>query len=49
LIQYFRRCAVRLRRVSTADQNPNHQIDALRRAGVTADDIYVDHAIDLPR
>ena len=31
-------------RVSTADQNPDHQIDALRRAGVAAKDIYVDHA-----
>ena len=31
-------------RVSTADQNPDHQIDALRRAGVAHDDIYVDHA-----
>jgi DNA invertase Pin-like site-specific DNA recombinase len=31
-------------RVSTADQNPDHQIDALRRAGVANDDIYVDHA-----
>ena len=31
-------------RVSTADQNPSHQIDALRRAGVADDDIYVDHA-----
>jgi DNA invertase Pin-like site-specific DNA recombinase len=31
-------------RVSTADQNPDHQIDALIRAGVAARDIYVDHA-----
>jgi len=31
-------------RVSTADQNPDHQVDALRRAGVAAKDIYVDHA-----
>jgi DNA invertase Pin-like site-specific DNA recombinase len=30
--------------VSTADQNPDHQVDALRRAGVAAKDIYVDHA-----
>ena len=29
-------------RVSTADQNPDHQIDALTRAGVN--DIYIDHA-----
>jgi len=31
-------------RVSTAEQNPDHQIDALTRAGVAANDIYVDHA-----
>jgi len=31
-------------RVSTADQNPDHQVDALRRADVAARDIYVDHA-----
>jgi DNA invertase Pin-like site-specific DNA recombinase len=31
-------------RVSTADQNPDHQIDALIRAGVAARNIYVDHA-----
>jgi len=31
-------------RVSTADQNPAHQADALRRAGVAEADIYVDHA-----
>ena len=31
-------------RVSTADQNPNHQVDALRRAGVAEKDIYIDHA-----
>jgi DNA invertase Pin-like site-specific DNA recombinase len=31
-------------RVSTADQNPDHQVDALRRAGVGEKDIYVDHA-----
>jgi DNA invertase Pin-like site-specific DNA recombinase len=31
-------------RVSTAEQNPDHQIDALIRAGVAAKDIYVDHA-----
>lgn len=29
-------------RVSTVD-HPDHQIDALRRAGVAATDIYVDH------
>lgn len=31
-------------RVSTADQNPAHQTDALRQAGVAEGDIYVDHA-----
>jgi len=30
--------------VSTAEQNPDHQIDALLRAGVARDDIHVDHA-----
>ena len=31
-------------RVSTADQNSDHQIDALLRAGVAEDAIYVDRA-----
>jgi DNA invertase Pin-like site-specific DNA recombinase len=31
-------------RVSTAEQNPAHQIDALTRAGVAPDDIHLDHA-----
>lgn len=31
-------------RVSTADQNPDHQVDAFRRAGVAQDHVYVDHA-----
>ena len=31
-------------RVSTADQNPDHQIDALLRAGVDRDNIHVDYA-----
>ncbi len=31
-------------RVSTADQNPDHQTDALARAGVAERDIYLDHA-----
>jgi DNA invertase Pin-like site-specific DNA recombinase len=31
-------------RVSTAEQNPDHQVDALLHAGVAATDIYVDHA-----
>lgn len=29
-------------RVSTADQNPDHQIDALARAGVAPDDVHLD-------
>lgn len=31
-------------RVSTADQNPDHQIDALLRAGVTRENIHLDKA-----
>ncbi|MEA9987275.1 recombinase family protein [Subtercola sp. RTI3] len=31
-------------RASTADQNPDHQIDALTRAGVDAENIYLDRA-----
>jgi DNA invertase Pin-like site-specific DNA recombinase len=31
-------------RVSAAEQNPGHQTDALRRAGVAEKDIYLDHA-----
>lgn len=31
-------------RVSTSEQNPDHQVDALQRAGVAARDIYVDIA-----
>ncbi|RDI23269.1 DNA invertase Pin-like site-specific DNA recombinase [Rhodococcus sp. AG1013] len=31
-------------RVSTEDQNPDHQIDALRRAGVADDNIHVEYA-----
>ena len=31
-------------RVSSADQNPAHQIDALERAGVDAENIRTDHA-----
>lgn len=31
-------------RVSTTDQNPAHQVDALQRAGVGADEIHVDRA-----
>lgn len=31
-------------RVSTADQNPDHQIDALTRAGVKEENIHIDYA-----
>lgn len=31
-------------RVSTADQNPDHQIDALLRAGVKEENIHIDYA-----
>ncbi|RZI94755.1 MAG: recombinase family protein [Microbacterium sp.] len=31
-------------RVSDADLNPDHQVDTLRRAGVAAEDTYIDHA-----
>lgn len=31
-------------RVSSADQNPDHQVDALRLAGVAAENIHIDHA-----
>ncbi len=31
-------------RVSTTDQNPDHQTDALHRAGVEPTDVYLDHA-----
>jgi DNA invertase Pin-like site-specific DNA recombinase len=34
----------RYARVSTADQNPDHQIDVLTRAGVAHKDIHIDHA-----
>lgn len=30
-------------RVSTAEQNPAHQVDALTRAGVAAQDVYLDY------
>lgn len=43
-IAYFRRVLFGYARVSTADQNLDHQVDALRRAGVAAMDIYIDHA-----
>ncbi|WP_257226205.1 recombinase family protein [Rhodococcus opacus] len=32
-------------RVSSADQNPDHQVDALRRAGVEAENVHVDHLV----
>ncbi|MGH3837197.1 MAG: recombinase family protein [Pseudonocardiaceae bacterium] len=31
-------------RVSTAEQKPAHQVDALRRAGVAPDNVYIDIA-----
>ena len=31
-------------RVSTDEQNPAHQLDALTRAGVATDDVYLDRA-----
>jgi DNA invertase Pin-like site-specific DNA recombinase len=38
---YFRQM---LRRVSGADQNPAHQVDALVRAGNDTENIHTDHA-----
>ncbi|WP_370770937.1 recombinase family protein [Actinomadura roseirufa] len=40
----FRRMLFGYARVSTADQNPDHQIDALLRAGVSRENIYLDKA-----
>ncbi|HSZ31575.1 MAG TPA: recombinase family protein [Pseudonocardiaceae bacterium] len=31
-------------RVSTAERNPTHQLDALRRAGIAPEDVYLDIA-----
>jgi len=41
---FCRRMLVGYARVSTAEQNPDHQTDALLRAGVARDDVHVDHA-----
>lgn len=40
----FRHMLIGYARISTADQNPDHQIDALLRAGVNRDNIHVDTA-----
>ena len=42
--QYYRHMLIGYARVSTPDQNPNHQTDALARAGVDPANIYLDHA-----
>jgi hypothetical protein len=44
LVSYFPTVLLGYARVSTLEQTPDHQIDALARAGVTAKDIYIDHA-----
>lgn len=41
---YCRRVLLGYARVSTGEQDPDHQLDALARAGVAAPDIYLDHA-----
>src|SRR5664279_945815 len=41
---YCRRHTAGYCRISTLDQNPDHQIDALIRAGVAKTDVYLDRA-----
>lgn len=41
---YYRHMLIGYARVSTADQNPDHQTDALIRAGVDPANFYLDHA-----
>jgi hypothetical protein len=42
--RYCRRMLIGYARVSTAEQNPAHQVDALVRGGVAPDDVHLDHA-----
>ena len=42
--RYCRRMIHGYARVSTAEQNPDHQIDALLRAGVTRENVHLDYA-----
>ncbi|MET3172705.1 UNVERIFIED_ORG: DNA invertase Pin-like site-specific DNA recombinase [Arthrobacter sp. UYCu721] len=44
LSRYYRHMLIGYARVSTAEQNPDHQTDALVRAGVDPANIYLDHA-----